>query len=178
VFSFLLGSCSIKEEIWMANNPRLRGKIPHSEWPRIADRFASGESLTVIARSYGCTAPAIRYIVKRQPRGSGSSEKNVVRKQVLGPASYHSSRATHGGTVQTKPETRRPDAPTSARLWARVNHDIASFLAAMDDLMANESEANEIALLAAADRLLRASAITKVEIERLRSTRGQLAEAV
>ena len=159
----------------MANNPRLRGKIPHSEWPRIAERFASGESLTVIARSYDCTAPAIRYIVNRQPRGSRSPEKNVARKHVLGPASYHSSRASH---ADTQPETRRPDAMTSARLWARVNHDIASFLAAMDDLMANESEANEIALLEAADRLLRASALTKVEIERLRSTRRQLAKAV
>jgi len=162
----------------MANNPRLRGKIPHSEWPRIAERFASGESLTAIARSYDCTAPAIRYIVKRQPRGSSSLEKNVVRKHALGPASHHSSRATHGDAVQMQPETRRPDVITSARLWARVNHDIASFLAAMDDLMANESEANEIALLEAADRLLRASALTKVEIERLRSTRRQLAKAV
>jgi len=162
----------------MANNPRLRGKIPHSEWPRIAERFASGESLTAIARSYDCTAPAIRYIVKRQPRGSSSLEKNVVRKHVLAPASYHSNSATHGDRVHTQPETRRPDAITSARLWTRVNHDIASFLAAMDDLMANESEANEIALLEAADRLLRASALTKVEIERLRSTRRQLAKAV
>lgn len=162
----------------MANNPRLRGKIPHSEWPRIAERFARGESLTVIARSYGCTAPAIRYIVNRQPRGSGSSEKNLARKHVLGPASYHSSRSNPDDTVHRQAETRHPGAVTTERLWARVNQDIASFLAAMDDLMANENEANEIALLEAADRLLRASALTKVEIERLRNTRRQLAKAV
>jgi hypothetical protein len=75
-----------------------------------------------------------------------------------------------------QPEIRRADAITSERLWTRVNNDIAGFLAAMDELMANESEANEIALLDAADRLLRASALTKVEIERLRNTRKRLAK--
>src|ERR1700751_280310 len=95
MFSFQGDCASSKKEIWMATNARLRGKIPHSEWPRIAERFAGGESLTVIARSYGRTAPAIRYIVSRQPRGSGSSEKNFPRKHVAGPVSYYSGHSMH-----------------------------------------------------------------------------------
>ena len=46
-------------------NVRIRGKIPREEWPKIAARFQNGETLTEIARSYHCTAPAIRYIVGR-----------------------------------------------------------------------------------------------------------------
>ena len=40
-------------------------KIPHGEWNAIAARYAKGESITRIAQSYGCTPPAIHYILKR-----------------------------------------------------------------------------------------------------------------
>lgn len=40
-------------------------KIPQGEWDAIAARYAQGESITRIARSYGCTPPAIHYILKR-----------------------------------------------------------------------------------------------------------------
>ena len=46
-------------------NARIRGKIRHEEWPNIVARYKAGETLTEIARSYHCTAPAIRYIVNR-----------------------------------------------------------------------------------------------------------------
>jgi transposase-like protein len=159
------------------NNVRLRGKIPHSEWPRIVERFADGESLTEIARSYGCTAPAIRYIVKRQRRGASSSGESPSRKRggltdripVTNPPERYGVVTLQAPRAQPNPDRR--NAGASDRLWGRVNSDIASFLAAMDDLMEEESEEKELALLDAADRLLRASALTKVEIERLRGSR-------
>jgi transposase-like protein len=40
-------------------------KIPQGEWNAIAARYAKGESITRIAQSYGCTPPAIHYILKR-----------------------------------------------------------------------------------------------------------------
>jgi hypothetical protein len=43
-------------------------KIPPGEWSAIAARHANGESLSAIARSYGCTPPAIHYVLKRNGR--------------------------------------------------------------------------------------------------------------
>ena len=40
-------------------------KIAQGEWDAIAARYAQGESISRIARSYGCTPPAIHYILKR-----------------------------------------------------------------------------------------------------------------
>jgi hypothetical protein len=40
-------------------------KIPQGEWDAIAARYARGESITRIAQTYGCTPPAIHYILKR-----------------------------------------------------------------------------------------------------------------
>ena len=39
-------------------------KIPRGDWSAIAASHAKGESITVIAQSYGCTPPAIHYILK------------------------------------------------------------------------------------------------------------------
>ena len=43
-------------------------KIPQGEWSAIAARHAQGESLSAIARSYGCTPPAIHYVLTRNGR--------------------------------------------------------------------------------------------------------------
>ena len=43
-------------------------KIPQGEWSAVAARHAKGESLSAIARSYGCTPPAIHYVLKRNGR--------------------------------------------------------------------------------------------------------------
>jgi hypothetical protein len=40
-------------------------KIPQGEWNAIAARYQAGDSISQIARSYGCTPPAIHYILKR-----------------------------------------------------------------------------------------------------------------
>jgi hypothetical protein len=43
-------------------------KIPQGEWNAIAARYSKGESLSSIARHYGCTPPAIHYLLKRRNR--------------------------------------------------------------------------------------------------------------
>jgi hypothetical protein len=48
-------------------------KIPQSEWNAIATRHARGETIAKIAQNYGCTAPAIHYILKRQKERGGSA---------------------------------------------------------------------------------------------------------
>jgi hypothetical protein len=42
-----------------------RGKIPQSDWPLIMSRYEAGETLASIARTYGCSPPAISYVVSR-----------------------------------------------------------------------------------------------------------------
>jgi hypothetical protein len=56
-------------------------------------------------------------------------------------------------------------------LWGRVNTDIATFLAGIDSLASDDSDANYEALLEATDRLLWASARTRLELERLLGNR-------
>ena len=43
-------------------------KIARQEWAAIKLRHATGESLASIARTYQCTAPAIRYIVRQDAK--------------------------------------------------------------------------------------------------------------
>jgi hypothetical protein len=46
-------------------------KIPQGEWNAIAARYSKGESISAIARTYGCTPPAIHYILKNNRRRTG-----------------------------------------------------------------------------------------------------------
>jgi hypothetical protein len=78
-------------------------KIPQGEWNAIAARYQNGESISRIARSYGCTPPAIHYILKRyrlrpvdaapqpmqqtmQVRPSGAAENRLIRAHPPDPA--------------------------------------------------------------------------------------------
>ena len=65
-------------------------KIPPGEWSAIAARHAKGESLSAIARSYGCTPPAIHYVLKRNERQTvenGEQPVEVTSPPLSGPAS-------------------------------------------------------------------------------------------
>jgi hypothetical protein len=54
-----------------------------------------------------------------------------------------------------------------SELRARVDGDIAAFLAAFDAALGQDSQENRTALREATDRLLRAGARTRIELERL-----------
>jgi len=54
-------------------------KIPQGEWNAIAQRYSKGETLSSIARHYGCTPPAIHYIVKRvKALGHDAAKSSVI----------------------------------------------------------------------------------------------------
>ena len=63
-------------------------KIPQGDWNAIAARYAHGETISQIARSYDCTPPAIHYVLKR-----------------------YGQRATDTGA---KPAASRPEMPSVA----------------------------------------------------------------
>ncbi len=165
-------------------NVRIRGKIPRKEWPKIAARFQNGETLTEIGRSYHCTAPAIRYIVNRVSiRGKSKMDRDKLEKVAVLAPPTESRRPTRIGNPEDRSYTSRgrssfpPDSPTRD-LWSRVNTDIATFLAAMESLSADDSDNNYEALLAATDRLLWASARTRLELERILGNRKKGAAAI
>ena len=59
-------------------------KIPQGEWTAIAARYQNGESISKIARSYGCTPPAIHYILKRngqRPTAIPLSRRQFTRRK-------------------------------------------------------------------------------------------------
>ena len=62
-------------------------KIPQGDWNAIAARYAQGESISRIAQSYGCTPPAIHYILKRyRQRAATKLEQPPNRHGQLPPA--------------------------------------------------------------------------------------------
>jgi hypothetical protein len=76
------------------------GKIPQGEWNAIAARYSKGESLSSIARSYGCTPPAIHYILKRvkEPSTETATASTLVRTEAADKAtSQHQSDNGHIG---------------------------------------------------------------------------------
>jgi hypothetical protein len=75
-------------------------KIPQGEWSAIAARHAQGESLSAIARSYGCTPPAIHYVLKRNGR---QAVENVEQPAEAAPAR---SNEPHR---EAPPQTLRPN---------------------------------------------------------------------
>jgi hypothetical protein len=75
-------------------------KIPQGEWNAIAARHAQGESLSAIARSYGCTPPAIHYVLKRNGRQA------VEKVEQPAEAAPSGSNEPHR---ETPPQTLRPN---------------------------------------------------------------------
>src|SRR5689334_3961679 len=130
---------------------REKGKIPHSEWPRILARYKGGETIASIGRAYKCTAPAIRYIVKRS--GMLKAESGRPRK-------------TQGtGLPRQVEDTALPPSMSSSRqtgkqilgeeLRKRVSGDIASFLVALDQVVLEGSPRSLAILQEATDHLMR-----------------------
>jgi hypothetical protein len=75
-------------------------KIPPGEWSAIAARHAKGESLSAIARSYGCTPPAIHYVLKRNGQQAVENIEQPT-ESTLTPSSEPAN--------QAHPPTQRPN---------------------------------------------------------------------
>jgi hypothetical protein len=147
-------------------SPREKGKISHAEWPAILQRHRAGESLASIARDYHCTAPAIRYIVRRQPadaspEATGDEVPRIVPRVVARPPTPNPPRGAHQAPAPT-PEEQRVITP---ELYRRIHSDIASFLVALDTALDQNTRTDVNALHDAADRLMRATARMRIELE-------------
>lgn len=119
-----------------------------------------------IARAYGCTPPAIRYILSRTESGEARRDDVEIR---VAPTRRADGRP---GAEVVSVEPRVPvSRPSAGELWDRVASDVASFLAGMDAVSENDSAENYEALLLATDRLLRSSARTRMEVERMLASR-------
>ena len=157
---------------------REKGKIPHTEWPKIVARYNGGETIASIGRAYGCTAPAIRYIVKRSGTLKGESGGKRTSSR-LTPSRQHESQldalsASDGGGVLPLAVARagRPVGRQvlGAELRRRVSGDVASFLVALDQAVLGGSVEAIADLQEATDRLMRSTARTRLELERLLSS--------
>jgi hypothetical protein len=104
-------------------------KIPQGEWNAIAARYARGEPISRIAQSYGCTPPAIHYILKRNKQQTAqNSSQPAVRglESVSGP--------THGGLrAPTTGATFRPTEPRHEPSDIRASPDQTNQLPASRD---------------------------------------------
>jgi hypothetical protein len=111
-------------------------KIPQGEWNAIAARYAQGESISRIAQSYGCTPPAIHYILKRnKTRTVQKSERPLNGRPELIPTSTGDKlqtpfasatsrsaelrREEYGGFRPAPSEVGSPPAPTNQQQASR-----------------------------------------------------------
>jgi hypothetical protein len=156
---------------------REKGKIPNSEWPKIVARYNGGETIASIGRAYGCTAPAIRYIVKRsgmlkgdavRKRPFGASEPLIrqqsSRSDTLSDPAGDRARSEIAGLRAAGRVTREPVLGTELR--KRVSGDVASFLVALDQAVLDGSVDSIVNLQEATDCLMRSTARTRLELER------------
>jgi hypothetical protein len=81
-------------------------KIPQGEWNAIAARYAQGESISRIAQSYGCTPPAIHYILKRNKQRSARNPE----QKLNGTSVSTSSSVGEPADRQGRPDLFQPSA--------------------------------------------------------------------
>jgi transposase-like protein len=151
---------------------RQKGKIPATEWPAIAARKEAGEPIAHIARDYGCTAPAIRYIVNRIGSGElpslahGKGDKLNASEQ---PVPSGSSSMARIATTPAHNTRRSPsgEARLSPATCERVVGEIAAFLVALDRAVAESSPKALAELRTSSEQLMRAAARVRIELERL-----------
>jgi hypothetical protein len=152
---------------------REKGKIPHSEWPKILARYNSGETIASIGRVYGCTAPAIRYIVKRSGPLKDQPSRRPISDVSKAPR-REGSLAAETGQLPSMGRAKLTRGPQilSEELRKRVSSDVALFLVALDQAVVDGSVASISSLQEATDRLMRSTARTRLELERMLSGYG------
>jgi transposase-like protein len=90
-------------------------KIPQGEWTAIAARYAQGESISAIARTYGCTPPAIHYILKNNRRRTVQLSDPQMQ-QSRGPSPIPAEiPQKHATSVVPRVRELGGDAPASAK---------------------------------------------------------------
>ena len=138
-----------------------RGKIPQSDWPSIMARYEAGETLSSIARTYDCSPPAQPY----RPTPQNQQQYQHANHDIAPP---HTNTGDGGHPMpQSEQRKEASGAFIDRELRVRVEADIAAFLAAFDAALAEDTSDSRAGLREATDRLLRAGARTRIELERL-----------
>jgi hypothetical protein len=158
----------------------LKGKIPRSEWQTIIARHEKGEALSQIAGDYGCSAPAISYILKRTKdmQGGQTVVQTTGEETATAPAIEFGKvarMATREGASLPKAPPAVPEGEASQPWFSRdtqheIGHHVASFVVALDCLLADGSAESIDAMLAASEQLMQVAARTRIEATRLRET--------
>jgi len=163
---------------------RPQRKIARTEWAAIAARNANGESLASIARDYLCTAPAIRYIVRQAVR-SGLERNGTKADQAAtfrrGAISTRAAGALSHPAKGPSLAASESDASGVGRVAGRTTADgidlslrdsimveLSAFLVAFEAVASNPGRDDLDRLRNATDRLLRAAARVRIELERVR----------
>lgn len=163
---------------------RPQRKIARTEWKVIAGRYAGGESLARIARDYRCTAPAIRYVVQQAAklgfRSESEADEDLSARARGGAMERKNATPTDpaAGSTETGPDLGA--SPTSEMhagtglsgfdpgLRDMVTVEVSTFLVALDTVIASSGSVDFDRLRGATDRLLRAAARVRIELERFR----------
>jgi hypothetical protein len=163
---------------------RPQRKIARTEWPAIAARYAAGESLARIARDYQCTAPAIRYVVQQAAKLGLKPENKSPDRDASRPRGRTPGRE-NGPPDQVGTESGPPEPPSRISGSAPVSVagslsgfdpglrdmatvEVSAFLVALDAAMAAPLHEDFDRLREATDRLMRAAAHIRIELERVR----------
>ncbi len=177
-------------------------KIPQGAWSAIAARYENGESISAIARSYGCTPPAIHYILKRNrqrpsqaarrwvqpppigatapdPPAAGKSEREAAAVPVK-PSAPVATTDLHPPAVEPdlRPPARSPTPGLDSELHRRAEAAIEMFRSSFDAALTEASPAVRERLRQAAADLMRVAARTTIVLDRSnagpeRSSRAQ-----
>jgi hypothetical protein len=151
--------------------PRTKGKIPHGEWPQILAKYAGGETIAQIGRHYGCTAPAIRYIIKRSGRLKSESGREGLRPRALTSGAPSRRNGTLSAAAVPQLATSAGHGTSASllgtQLLTRVTGDVVSFLAALDHAVLEGSLESVGVLQEAIDALMRSAARTRIELGRI-----------
>lgn len=148
---------------------REKGKIPHSEWDAIFSRYEEGESLASIARAYNCTAPAIRYIVKRGSEATldAAKDREPVARTGAFPISGEMTATSQRRSEIVRPAQRLSRDALDPALREKISAEIAAFLVAFDSSLGAPSNHRLQDLRDATDSLMRAAARIRIELELL-----------
>jgi hypothetical protein len=162
-------------------------KIPQGEWDAIAARYAQGESISQIARSYRCTPPAIHYILKRNGQRSeksdsrwegAPSEKSPPRvpEQTAAVSTLRSAQSEQRPASVLPQSSLHPragdrisafTAGLDSELHARAEIAIEAFRASFNAALGDGSPNVLARLRQAASDLMRVAARTTIVLERL-----------
>jgi hypothetical protein len=160
-------------------------KIARSEWARIAARYAAGEALASIARDYHCTPPAIRYIVRHgtksgpkpaaavpgrdhASRNEGKAEREIVSESE-NTARLKPTELQVETSVVSRPNSEAETIGFDFSLRDVMTLEVSAFLVAFEAVMHKPAGTEFDQLRDATDRLLRAVARIRIELERIRN---------